>query len=161
MKYENRQLTAKQQAILYKKRDNPNWSNTRIATAVGCSDSHVSETLRNYDPDKLNDDGTIAVPVESGKESAGGRLKWVVASLCVQFWGIMYAFGGPNGGAVSGDQAVLVFLFAWIVTPVVIFADAQLQHAEQVSNRPNRVVWPIASFFIPVVASLYYVVKRL
>ncbi|AHZ24441.1 hypothetical protein E6P09_16040 (plasmid) [Haloferax mediterranei ATCC 33500] len=160
MRYENKQLTAKQQTILYKKRDNPGWSNTRIANAVGCSDSHVSETLRNYDPEKLNDDGTIPVPVEPDKESAGGRLKWVIISLCAQGWGLLYAFGGPSTEAVTADQALLVFGIAWLIAPVVIFADAQLQHKEYASYRPNRIVWPTIAFCVPTLGTLYYVVKR-
>jgi len=59
-----KELTATQQSILYKKRDNPDWDNTEIADAVGCSDSHVSETLDRWDPSDMRDDGTV--PKDSG-----------------------------------------------------------------------------------------------
>jgi len=48
-----------QQAILYKKGANPNWQNTEIANAVGCSDSHVSDTLNRWSPDEMDEDGTV------------------------------------------------------------------------------------------------------
>jgi len=56
---DRKQLTPTQQAILYKKGANPNWQNTEIANAVGCSDSHVSDTLNRWSPDEMDEDGTV------------------------------------------------------------------------------------------------------
>ena len=55
-------LTPTQQAILYKKDENPEWSDSEIADAVGCSRSHVNETLNRWNPEDLNEDGTVDTP---------------------------------------------------------------------------------------------------
>ena len=60
---EVKKLTATQQTILYKKRDNPEWTNIQIADAVGCSDSHVSTTLSDYQPDDLRDDDAVEIEI--------------------------------------------------------------------------------------------------
>ncbi|SFR33359.1 hypothetical protein [Halogeometricum limi] len=56
---DKKELTATQQAILYKKKDHPDWANTEIAESVGCSDSHVSSTLKRWNPTEMNSDGTV------------------------------------------------------------------------------------------------------
>jgi len=55
---DRRHLTPTQQAICYKKGENPNWQNTEIADAVGCSDSRVSATLNRWSPDEMDEDET-------------------------------------------------------------------------------------------------------
>lgn len=59
MNDDRKQLTATQQAILYKADENPEWSNTKIADEVGCSDSHVSKTLNQWESWEMDEDGTV------------------------------------------------------------------------------------------------------
>lgn len=56
---ERKKLTPTQQAILHKADESPEWSNTEIANAVGCSDLHVSKTLNQWEPWEMADDGTV------------------------------------------------------------------------------------------------------
>ena len=70
------QLTPTQQAILYKKDDHPEWTNREIADAVGCSESHVSETLNEY---SLDD-------VDGVQESRSGVLGWVFSLTFTIIW---------------------------------------------------------------------------
>lgn len=84
---DDKQLTATQQAILYKKKENPSWSNQEIANAVDCSASHVSETLSRWKPGDLRDDGTV--PHDGQKPIT---LTWLlfVLPLKLCWWGVKF-----------------------------------------------------------------------
>jgi hypothetical protein len=62
-----------------KKDEKPEWSNTEIADAVGCPDSHVSDTLNRWDPDDMNEDGTVVenepIPI--------GWIIWMLVKIAV------------------------------------------------------------------------------
>lgn len=64
------QLTSTQQAILYKKDDHPDWTNTEIAESVGCSESHVSETLNEFSIDDVD-----------GVQSKSLSISWLLVGL--------------------------------------------------------------------------------
>mgnify|MGYP006289854519 CR=1 FL=1 len=161
---DRKQLTSTQQAILYKKDENPDWSNTEIADAVGCSDSHVSTTLRKWDPDNMDDDGTVSVPsseypdaipaeeVDSGIYPAaivGVSIAWIagVAGIFAQ------------GGATT-LLGTLVAVGTWIGLPIVITLDSMSLHKQNAPFRPNRIVWPAVSLVFGVVGGFAYLVAR-
>ncbi|WP_123621088.1 hypothetical protein [Halorubrum sp. CSM-61] len=164
MSEDRKQLTSTQQAILYKKDENPNWSNAEIADAVGCSDSHVSKTLRKWDPDDMDDDGTVSVPsseypdaipaeeVDSGMYPAaivGVSIAWIAG-----FAGI---FAQASFITVIGS---LVAFGTWIGLPIVIALDTISLHKQNAPFRPNRIVWPAVSLVFGVVGGFAYLVAR-
>lgn len=162
MRQEAVHLTAKQQTVLYKKRDNPQWTNTRIAEAVGCSDSHVSETLSRFEPEELRDDGTVLIDVAEPADRKLGpirRVEWVGLSAVVQVCGLFVGFN-PRASASVAGIALLAFSLAWLLCPVVVFLDAINLHRFDTDFKPNRLVWPITSFLVPVAGVVYYLFKR-
>lgn len=91
-------LTDLQEAILYCKRENPGYSNREIADEVGCSDSHVSQTLSDYDtatlqqlnheptqPEAIDRSSDPDEVVKSGMESILGGVESVGSSAPFPF----------------------------------------------------------------------------
>lgn len=73
----SQELSETQQEILDVAKRNPDMKQAEIADVVGCSESYVSTTLREYMPahSSVQDDGD--------ESSSGGVLKWILLGAVV------------------------------------------------------------------------------
>jgi len=161
---ERKKLTPTQQAILHKARDNPEWSNSKIAESVGCSSSHVSETLKQWNPEKMDEDGTVpdpssgytdSIPVEEVED--GIYPIAIVAVSVVWIASVGMFFSGSDFIVVFGS---VVMFGSWIALPVVIALDTISLHNQKAPFRPNRVIWPTASLVLGVIGGFAYLATR-
>jgi len=86
--------TDTQQEVLDVAERNPDMKQTEIADVVGCSDSTVSRTFKEYS-DPHGNRGT-----DSTESSGGGALKWFLLILLV-LGAIALLSEGESGGAES------------------------------------------------------------
>lgn len=165
MSDDRKQLTPTQQAILYKKGANPNWQNTEIANAVGCSDSHVSDTLNRWSPDEMDEDGTVpgqstislgslifgSVEDVDRDSPAPFSVGFGVVAIGIGLW-VWWILVLMNPGEFSetiGNAVMFTSLFWLLVFPVGVFLDSWVLHRVDAAWRPNRIVWPSIAFFRP------------
>jgi len=146
-----------QQAILYKKGANPNWQNTEIANAVGCSDSHVSDTLNRWSPDEMDEDGTVpgqstislgslifgSVGDVDRDSPAPFSVGFGVVAIGIGLW-VWWILVLMNPGEFSetiGNAVMFTSLFWLLVFPVVgVFLDSWVLHRVDAAcaTEPNR-----------------------
>jgi hypothetical protein len=174
---DRKQLTPTQQAILYKKGANPNWQNTEIANAVGCSDSHVSDTLNRWSPDEMDEDGTVpgqstislgslifgSVEDVDRDSPAPFSVGFGVVAIGIGLW-VWWILVLMNPGEFSetiGNAVMFTSLFWLLVFPVGVFLDSWVLHRVDAAWRPNRIVWPSIAFFVPVIGASMYALYRL
>lgn len=165
MSDDRKQLTSTQQAILYKKDENPDWSNAEIADAVGCSDSHVSTTLRKWDPEDMDDDGTVPDPSSGYPDSipaeevdSGIYPAAILAVSAGWILGVGLMFAGADSLFLLGG---FVAFGTWLALPVVVGLDAISLHNQKAPFRPNRLIWPAASLVLGVIGGFGYLAARM
>ncbi|KKF39902.1 hypothetical protein FK85_24860 [Halorubrum saccharovorum] len=164
MSAERKKLTPTQQAILHKASENPDWSNTKIADSVGCSSSHVSRTLNKWEPEEMDDDGTVPDPssgyTDSIPEDEVDSGIYPVAILAVSLGWIL----GVGMMVAGTDSIFLLGMFVafgtWLALPVVIALDAISLHNQKAPFRPNRIVWPAVSLVLGVIGGVGYLATR-
>lgn len=82
----------------------------------------------------------------------------------IVFWAQVAGIGlAAFSGAVPAftvQQGVILFAFAWMATPFVIFMDANEVHSLDTGYKPNRITWPILAWMLPVIVPLMYYNKR-
>lgn len=62
---------------------------------------------------------------------------------------------------LSGGMGFWIGFFGWLVTPIVVFADAHELHVTTAEYRPSRIAWPAIVFFVPILGTLLYFRKRM
>lgn len=61
---------------------------------------------------------------------------------------------------LSDNAATWLGVLLWFVIPPAVFLDAVTLHRNGAAKRPNRIVWPVATFMFPIVAPAYYLLAR-
>jgi len=165
MSAERKKLTATQQAILHKAEKNPEWSNTQIANAVGCSDSHVSKTLNKWEPDELDEDGSVPDPslgyadaIPSEEVDSGIYPLTIVGVSVAWLAGLGLIFIGYDTAALLG---LFVMFGSWLALPVVVALDTISLHNQKAPFRPNRILWPGLALVLGVVGGFAYFATRI
>lgn len=107
-------------------------------------------------------------PSESTSTSAampsGGTSDYfgfVALALFAQIVGYALLFEPSAVPALSQTHAAVIVTLGWFSQPVAVFADAYDLHANDADYKPNRLTWPVAVFFVPVIAPLFYIKKRI
>lgn len=92
--------------------------------------------------------------------SSTGKVKWVVLATLLSGGGLALSISPSLFPPLSADGGFYLFFVGWFTAPVFVFLDALGLHRNDSDTKPNRLVWPLASFMFPVLASLWYLMNR-
>jgi len=162
---ERKKLTSTQQAILYKSDENPDWTKSKIADSVGCSTSHVSETLNRWEPDDMDEAGTVPDPSSGYSDTIPAED--VESGIYPQIiLGLSLAWIAGVGTFFTGSDTILlmgmfVMFGTWLALPVAVALDTISLHNQKAPFRPNRILWPAISLILGVIGGFAYLATRL
>jgi hypothetical protein len=96
----------------------------------------------------------------SESASATGKEKWIFLALLASAGGLALAVAPSLVPSIPASVGTWAFALGWFTAPVFIFLDAVGLHRQDADTKPNRIVWAGASFFLPVLVPLWYLMNR-
>lgn len=115
------------------------------------------------EPSEPEDKESQPDPVDELKTAVSVENEYLTviwASLVIQALS-MGALVFPGFLTILPDDGALWLIVAmWFLAPPAIFLDALRFHRTGARKKPNRLAWPVASFFFPGIVPLLYVVGR-
>jgi len=85
----------------------------------------------------------------------------VAISFVLQIGTIPLVFDPSLIPAISSGWAFGIGAIAWLAQPFVVFADANDLKRSVAVVQPNRVLWPVVVFFVPIIGMILYLKRRI
>lgn len=137
-----------------------------VALPLDLVDRYVAGEIDRTTTDAEPEVEVTATPSDSGAATdsvttADNRYVAVIAgSVLVQVLLILSGVMPDFLPFLSANAAAWIGVLLWFAIPPAVFLDAVALHRNGVMEPPNRVIWPVAAFFIPVIVPAYYLLVR-